>query len=207
MSGDGRAPAPLQPSWPWKTSCGPAEGRLHDFYIPALQRSVRFDRATGPGHGPGQHRSPRGQRQTHAAVRRGAELAGVAGNAMAGSLADASDQSTRHAWKRSRGWWLKGAWRSGSSCSAARTGARCPPPRPASTTIPMRACSGTLRENRLVLSGYDRWALAEGAGSGRSANARASHCGPTQPARASSPSCSMIPRKASPVWWPLWRRY
>ena len=35
------------PEIDFKISYGPADDRLHDFYIPALSRSVRYDRAAG----------------------------------------------------------------------------------------------------------------------------------------------------------------
>jgi len=33
--------------WPFLIQYGHADDRLHDFYIPALERSVRYDRSTG----------------------------------------------------------------------------------------------------------------------------------------------------------------
>lgn len=34
-------------SYPFKISYGPTDDRLHHFYIPALEVSIRFDRSTG----------------------------------------------------------------------------------------------------------------------------------------------------------------
>lgn len=106
--------APLLTSWPWRISYGPADDRLHDFYIPALERSVRFDRATGffssaalaiaaagivrlIGND-GRMRLLCGAQLAEAdveAIRQGAELRSVVGQAMAGSLADPQDRSLR----------------------------------------------------------------------------------------------------------------
>ena len=35
------------PSYPFRISYGPKDDRLADFYLPALERTVRFDSATG----------------------------------------------------------------------------------------------------------------------------------------------------------------
>jgi len=101
-------------SYPFKISYGAADDRLRDFYIPALERSVRFDRTTGffssaalaiaaagivrlIANG-GKMRLLCGAQlaeQDVEAVRRGAELAEIVGQAMAGCLADPADQSMR----------------------------------------------------------------------------------------------------------------
>jgi ERCC4-related helicase/phage repressor protein C with HTH and peptisase S24 domain len=101
-------------SYSFKISYGPSDDRLRDFYIPALERSVRFDRTTGffssaalaiaaagivrlIGNGGkmrllcGAQLSP----EDVEAIRKGAALHEVVGEAMAGCLADPADQSMR----------------------------------------------------------------------------------------------------------------
>jgi hypothetical protein len=105
---------PALPGYQFRISYGAADDRLHDFYIPALERSVRFDRATGffssaalaiaaaglvrlIANG-GRMRLLCGaklSREDVDAIARGAELKTVVGAAMAGVLADPTDQSLR----------------------------------------------------------------------------------------------------------------
>ncbi|CAN5812398.1 hypothetical protein BH23GEM7_BH23GEM7_14170 [soil metagenome] len=104
----------LLPDHPWKIAYGPDDDRLHDFYIPALERSVRFDRATGFFSSAGLAVAAAGVVRLIAnggrmrllcgaqlsendveAIRRGAELPEVVGAAMVGSLADPEDTSLR----------------------------------------------------------------------------------------------------------------
>ena len=101
-------------TWSWRISYGPSDDRLHDFYIPALERSVRFDRAAGffssaalaiaaPGlvrliQNGGRMRLLCGaqlSREDVEAIRRGEELRGVVGKAMVGCLAEPLDASLR----------------------------------------------------------------------------------------------------------------
>lgn len=98
----------------WRIAYGASDDRLHDFYIPALERSIRFDRASGffssaalgiaaAGiarllHNGGTMRLLCGaQLSEHdvEAIRRGADASRVVGDAMAGCLADPADQSLR----------------------------------------------------------------------------------------------------------------
>lgn len=100
--------------YPWRIAYGASDDRLHDFYIPALERSIRFDRATGffssaalgiaaAGiarllHNGGTMRLLCGAQLSEddvAAIRKGADPAGVVGEAMAGFLANPADQSLR----------------------------------------------------------------------------------------------------------------
>ncbi len=105
---------PLLTDHPWKIAYGPAEDRLHEFYIPALERSVRFDRATGFFSSAALAIAAAGVARLIAnggrmrllcgaqlspedvdAIRRGAEMEDVVGQAMAGSLVDPADTSMR----------------------------------------------------------------------------------------------------------------
>jgi superfamily II DNA or RNA helicase len=98
----------------WQISYGPADDRLRDFYLPALSRSIRFDRATGffssaalaiaaAGivrliQNEGRMRLLCGaqlSREDVEAIRRGAELGKTIGERMVGCLADPQDQSLR----------------------------------------------------------------------------------------------------------------
>jgi hypothetical protein len=98
----------------WQISYGPADNRLRDFYLPALSRSIRFDRATGFFSSAalaiaaagivrliqnggrmrllcGAQLSP----EDVEAIKRGAELGKTIGDRMVGCLADPQDQSLR----------------------------------------------------------------------------------------------------------------
>ncbi|MBI3990242.1 MAG: DEAD/DEAH box helicase family protein [candidate division NC10 bacterium] len=98
----------------WQISYGPADDRLRDFYLPALSRSVRFDRATGffssaalaiaaAGivrliQNGGRMRLLCGaqlSREDVEAIRRGEELGKRVGERMVGCLVDPQDQSLR----------------------------------------------------------------------------------------------------------------
>ena len=98
----------------WQISYGPADDRLRDFYLPALSRSVRFDRAAGffssaalaiaaAGivrliQNGGQMRLLCGaqlSREDVEAIKRGEELGKTVGERMVGSLAEPQDQSLR----------------------------------------------------------------------------------------------------------------
>jgi len=98
----------------WKISYGASDDRLNDFYIPALEASVRFDRTTGffssaalaiaaAGivrliENGGKMRLLCGAQlsvEDVEAVDRGADLKGVVEAAMVGCLADPTDQSMR----------------------------------------------------------------------------------------------------------------
>lgn len=105
---------PLLSEFPWRISYGASDDRLHDFYIPALESSVRFDRTTGffssaalaiaaagvvrlIANGGrmrllcGAQLSP----EDVQAVQRGADLQGIVGERMAGCLADPADRSMK----------------------------------------------------------------------------------------------------------------
>lgn len=107
-------PSTSLPSWGFRISYGPSVDRLNDFYIPALERSVRFDRAAGffssaalaiaaAGivrliQNGGRMRLLCGaelSREDVEAVRRGDELRGVVEQALVGCLAEPPDQSLR----------------------------------------------------------------------------------------------------------------
>jgi len=98
----------------FKISYGPADDRLHDFYIPALERSCRFDRTTGFFSSAalaiaaagvvrliqnggrmrllcGAQLSP----EDVEAIRKGASLKGTLDSNLTGCLADPTDQSMR----------------------------------------------------------------------------------------------------------------
>jgi len=96
----------------WQISYGPADDRLRDFYLPALSRSVRFDRATGffssaalaiaaAGivrliQNEGRMRLLCGaqlSREDVEAIKRGEELGTTVGERMAGCLVDPQDHS------------------------------------------------------------------------------------------------------------------
>ncbi len=98
----------------WKISYGAGDDRLHDFYIPALEASVRFDRTTGffssaalaiaaAGvarliQNNGRMRLLCGAELSHEdveAVKQGADLRDRVGSALVGCLADPNDQSMR----------------------------------------------------------------------------------------------------------------
>jgi len=98
----------------WKISYGPGDDRLHDFYIPALEASVRFDRTTGffssaalaiaaAGvarliQNDGRMRLLCGAQLSEAdveAVKQGADLKDKVDDALVGCLAEPSDQSMR----------------------------------------------------------------------------------------------------------------
>lgn len=102
------------PDHPWQISYGASDDRLNDFYIPALEASVRFDRTTGffssaalaiaaAGivrliENGGKMRLLCGAQlsvEDVEAVDRGADLKGVVEAAMVGCLADPTDQSMR----------------------------------------------------------------------------------------------------------------
>ena len=104
----------LLPDHRWKLSYSASDDRLHEFYLPALERSVRYDRSAGffsssalaiaaAGvarlvRNGGRMRLLCGaelSREDVEAIRRGARLEDVAGRAMAGCLADPADQSLR----------------------------------------------------------------------------------------------------------------
>jgi ERCC4-related helicase len=109
-----RRVTPTLDTYPFRISYGPADDRLHDFYLPALERSTRFDRTTGffssaalaiaaagivrlIANG-GKMRLLCGAQlseQDVEAIRRGAELKDIVGQAMAGCLADPTDRSMR----------------------------------------------------------------------------------------------------------------
>ena len=109
-----REPQPTLKAGRFKISYGASDDRLHDFYIPALEASVRFDRTTGffsstalaiaaagivrlIANG-GRMRLLCGAKLSEDdvdAVRRGEKLSGVVDRALVGSLADPSDQSVR----------------------------------------------------------------------------------------------------------------
>lgn len=104
----------LLPSYAFQISYGPKDDRLKDFYIPALERSVSFDRSTGffssaalaiaaagivrlIGNG-GRMRLLCGAQLSPAdveAVRRGEELKGIVERVLVGCLADPSDASMK----------------------------------------------------------------------------------------------------------------
>lgn len=105
---------PLLLNRPWQIAYGAADDRLNDFYIPALERSIRFDRTTGffssaalaiaaAGigrliHNGGKMRLLCGAQLSRAdvdAVRKGQELQSVVSEAMVGCLAEPTDQSMR----------------------------------------------------------------------------------------------------------------
>lgn len=98
----------------WKISYGPVDDRLHDFYIPALEASVRFDRTTGffssaalaiaaAGvarliHNNGRMRLLCGAQLSEEdveAVKKGANLKDKVSDALVGCLAEPGDQSMR----------------------------------------------------------------------------------------------------------------
>jgi len=104
----------MLPDYGFKISYGPADDRLHDFYIPALERSCRFDRTTGFFSSAalaiaaagvvrliqnggrmrllcGADLSP----DDVEAIRKGASLKGALDIKLAGCLADPADQSMR----------------------------------------------------------------------------------------------------------------
>jgi superfamily II DNA or RNA helicase len=101
-------------NYPFKISYGPADDRLRDFYIPALERSVRYDRTTGffssaslavaaagvvrlIANG-GKMRLLTGARLSEndvEAIRRGSELRKVVEERLVGCLADPGDTSLR----------------------------------------------------------------------------------------------------------------
>jgi superfamily II DNA or RNA helicase len=104
----------MLPIHPFQISYGPSDDRLHAFYIPALQASVRFDRTTGffssaslaiaasgvarlIGNG-GKMRLLCGAQLSAddvSAIRSGSDLGSIVGEAMAGCLADPTDQSMK----------------------------------------------------------------------------------------------------------------
>ena len=105
---------PTLTDFPWQIAYGPGDDRLHAFYIPALERSIRFDRATGffssaalaiaaAGvvrliQNGGRMRLLCGAQLSEAdveAIRRGESMEEIVGASMAGSLADPSDTSMR----------------------------------------------------------------------------------------------------------------
>lgn len=105
---------PLLTDYPWRIAYGAGDDRLHEFYIPALERSVRLDRATGFFSSAALAIAAAGivrlianggtmrllcgarlSREDVEAIRRGAELKDVVGQAMAGSLMDPTDRSMR----------------------------------------------------------------------------------------------------------------
>src|SRR5687767_10124581 len=113
-AGSSAREVPALPSFPFRISYGASDDRLKDFYIPALERSRRFDRSTGffsstalaiaaAGivrliENGGRMRLLCGaqlSKEDVEAVRRGAELPAVVGKAMVGCLADPVDQSMR----------------------------------------------------------------------------------------------------------------
>ncbi len=102
------------PDFQFRLSYGPGDDRLHALYLPALERSVRYDRATGfyssaslaiasAGivrliRNGGRMRFLCGAQLSPAdveAIRRGAEAGEIVGAAMAGCLAEPSDHSVR----------------------------------------------------------------------------------------------------------------
>ncbi len=105
---------PLLSGYPFKVSYGSDDDLLHDFYLPALERSVHYDRATGFFNSTslalaasgiarliangGTMRLLCGAQLSTAdveAIRKGDDLKGVVGRAMVGSLADPDDQSMK----------------------------------------------------------------------------------------------------------------
>lgn len=102
------------PDRTWRISYGPSDDRLHDFYIPALEASVRFDRTTGffssaalaiaaAGvarliQNNGRMRLLCGAQLSEddvEAVKKGADLKEKVGDALVGCLAEPNDHSMR----------------------------------------------------------------------------------------------------------------
>jgi superfamily II DNA or RNA helicase len=104
----------LLPTYPFQISYGPADDRLNRFYLPALERSVRFERTTGffssaalalaaAGivrliHNGGKMRLLCGAQlapEDVEAIRRGEDMKAVVDRALVGCLKDPTDQSLR----------------------------------------------------------------------------------------------------------------
>ena len=112
MTGDGMGHSPKLDSHPFKVSYGSGDDLLHDFYIPALERSLQYDRSAGfftstslaiAASGIGRLIANGGSMRLLCgaelsstdveAIRKGDDLKGVVGRSMVGSLADPEDQS------------------------------------------------------------------------------------------------------------------
>ena len=104
----------LLPTHPFAISYGPTDDRLHDFYLPALERSIQFSRTTGffssaalavAAAGVARLIANGGKmrllcgaqlsRDDVEAVRKGSKLGAVVGERMAGCLAEPTDKSLR----------------------------------------------------------------------------------------------------------------
>ncbi len=114
MTTPGGGAAPRLPDYAFGFSYGASDDRLRDFYLPALERCVRCDRTTGFFSSVALALAATGivrliqngghmrllcgaqlDKKDVEAIRQGAELKGVVGNAMAGCLSEPGDTSVR----------------------------------------------------------------------------------------------------------------